>query len=132
VTGKSTGGKRHIRHFRELDVYQLAFESAMKIYEISKSFPVEERYSLVDQIRRSSRSVCANLAEGWRKRSYEAVFKNKLTDSMQEASETQCWLEFSLACEYIGKETFEKLDQEYERIIAMLNGMEKQAAKFCF
>jgi hypothetical protein len=84
VSGKSGSGqtRRDIRHFRDLDVYQLAFGSAMKVYEITKSFPVEERYSLVDQIRRSSRSVCANLAEGWRKRKYEAVFKNKLTDSM--------------------------------------------------
>ena len=90
-----------ITHFRELKVYQKAFETAMKIYNFTKTFPVEERYSLVDQIRRSSRSVCANLAEGWRKRRYEAVFKNKLTDSMQEASESQCWLEFSFACKYI-------------------------------
>lgn len=97
-----------------------------------KSFPVEERYSLVDQIRRSSRSVCANLAEGWRKRKYEAVFKNKLTDSMQEASESQCWIEFALACGYINQETFESLDDEYERIIAMLNGVEKRSAKFCY
>jgi four helix bundle protein len=124
--------RREIKHFRDLDVYQLAFGSAMKVYEITKSFPVEERYSLVDQIRRSSRSVCANLAEGWRKRKYEAVFKNKLTDSMQEASETQCWIEFALACGYINQETFESLDGEYERIIAMLNGVEKRSAKFCY
>ena len=74
--------RRDIRHFRDLDVYRLAFGCAMKIFEITKSFPGEERYSMVDQIRRSSRSVCANLAEGWRKRAYEAVFRNKLTDSM--------------------------------------------------
>ena len=129
---KSPEKRRSIRHFRELDVYQLAFKSAMKIYEITKSFPVEERYSLVDQIRRSSRSVCANLAEGWRKRAYEAVFRNKLTDSMQEASETQCWLEFAHACEHITGSQFTELDKEYERIIAMLNGMEKQSSKFCF
>ena len=104
----------------------------MKIFEISKSFPVEERFSMVDQMRRSSRSVCSNIAEGWRKRAYEAVFKNKLTDSMQEASETQCWLEFAYACSYIAKSQFVELDGEYERIIAMLNGMEKQANKFCY
>ena len=80
--------KRDLRHFRDLEVYQKAFKAAMRIYEITKSFPIEERYSLVDQIRRSSRAVCSNLAEAWRKRKYEAVFRNKLTDSMQEASET--------------------------------------------
>ncbi len=95
-----------IKHFKDLVVYRRAFDLAMKIFEITKGFPVEERYSLTDQIRRSSRSVCSNLAEGWRKRKYEAVFKNKITDSMQEASETQCWLEFSLACKYITSETF--------------------------
>ena len=117
---------------RDLGVYKFSSAAAMEIFQISKTFPTEERYSLTDQIRRASRSVCSNLAEAWRKRMYKAVFVNKLSDSMQEASETQCWLEFSLACQYIGKETFDKLDQEYERIIAMLNGMEKQAAKFCF
>lgn len=124
--------KRDIRHFRDLDVYQLAFNSAMKIFKITKSFPVEERYSMIDQIRRSSRSVCSNLAEGWRKRAYEAVFKNKLTDSMQEASETQCWLEFAHACSYLATPQFKELDSDYERTIAMLNGMEKQAKKFCY
>jgi len=74
----------------------------------------------------------ANIAEGWRKRRYLAVFKNKITDAMQEASETQCWLEFSLACKYIDQDLFDELDNEYEQIIAMLNSMEKNAAKFCF
>jgi len=124
--------KTTLKHFRDLDVYQKAFRAAMRIYEITKSFPIEERYSLVDQIRRSSRAVCSNLAEAWRKRKYEAVFKNKLTDSMQEASETQSWLEFSLACQYIGKELFEEPDNEYEVIISMINAMEKNAHKFCF
>jgi len=104
----------------------------MTIYESTKSFPAEERYALVDQIRRSSRSVCSNLAEAWRKRKYPAVFRNKLTDSMQEASETQSWLEFSLACKYINDEIFRYLDQEYEGILAMLNAMEKSHDKFCF
>ena len=74
--------KKEIKHFRDLEVYQKAFQMAMKIFEITKAFPVEERYSLVDQIRRSSRSICSNLAEAWRKRKYIAVFKNKLTDAM--------------------------------------------------
>ncbi len=124
--------EKTLKHFRDLDVYQKAFRAAMRIYEITKSFPTDEKYSLVDQIRRSSRAVCSNLAEAWRKRKYEAVFKNKLTDSMQEASETQSWLEFSLACKYIGKELFEELDNEYEGIISMINAMEKNAQKFCF
>jgi four helix bundle protein len=121
-----------IKHFRELIVYKSAFDAGMKVFEITKSFPPDERYSLTDQIRRSSRSVCSNIAEGWRKRRYEAVFKNKLTDAMQEASETQCWLEFSLACKYINEQTFATLDNEYEQIISMLNSMEMTSEKFCF
>ena len=116
-----------IRHFRDLDVYQRAFAAAMKVFELTRSFPGEEKYSLVDQVRRSSRSVCANLAEAWRNRKYAAVFKNKLSDAMQEASETQCWLEFSLACKYIDEQIFEAMDKEYEQIIAMLNGMDKNS-----
>ena len=123
---------KDIKHFRDLEVYRRAFEAAMEIFQMTKDFPAEEKYSLVDQIRRASRSVCANLSEGWRKRRYVAVFKNKITDSMQEASETQCWLEFSLACGYIVQDTFDKLDDEYEQIIAMLNSMEMNATKFCF
>jgi four helix bundle protein len=91
--------KKLIRHFRELEVYQRAFQAAMRIFQITRTFPPEEKYALVDQMRRSSRSVCANLAEGWRKRQHIAVFRNKVTDSLQEASETQCWLEFSVACQ---------------------------------
>jgi four helix bundle protein len=121
-----------IKHFRELLAYRRAFDAGMKVFEITKTFPPDERYSLTDQIRRSSRSVCSNLAEAWRKRRYEAVFKNKLTDAMQEASETQCWLEFSLACKYINEETFATLDNEYEQIISMLNSMEMTSEKFCF
>ena len=123
---------KDISHFRDLLVYRRAFEAAMTIFQLTKEFPSEERYSLVDQIRRASRSVCANLSEAWRKRRYVAVFKNKVTDSMQEASETQCWLEFSLACEYIEQATIDNLDGEYEEIIAMLNSMENKAEKFCF
>ena len=123
---------KRIQHFRDLDVYRKAFEAAMNIFEITRTFPPEERYSLTDQIRRSSRSVCANLAEAWRKRKYPAVFRNKLTDSMQEASETQSWLEFSLACKHINNDVFRRLDEEYEGILAMLNAMEKSHEKFCF
>lgn len=124
--------KKDLKHFRDLEVYQVAFNSAMNIFTLTKQFPSEEKYSLTDQIRRSSRSVCSNLSEGWRKRKYKAVFVNKLTDSMQEASETQTWLEFSYACSYINNDVFEKLDSEYEKIIKMLNSMEINADKFCF
>ena len=124
--------KKKIEHFRDLEVYQRAFKAAMRIFELTKGFPKEEKYSLVDQVRRSSRSVCSNVAEAWRKRRYSSVFKNKITDSMQEASETQTWLEFSIACHYIDKQSFSELDDEYERILKMLNSMEKNADKFCF
>lgn len=123
---------KDIKHFRDLEVYKRAFAGAMRIFEITKAFPVEERYSLIDQIRRSSRSVCSNLAESWRKRQYKAVFKHKLTDAMQEASETLSWLEFSFACKYIQDSDFSELDKEYEEMLAMLNSMEKNADKFCF
>jgi len=124
--------KKNLRHFRDLEVYGRSFDAAMSIFQMTKAFPQEERYSLVDQIRRSSRSVCSNLAESWRKRRYLGVFKNKITDSMMEASETQCWLEFSWACNYIEKSVFNEFDNEYEQIIAMLNSMELNAEKFCF
>lgn len=121
-----------IKHFRDLEVYRRAFGAAMRVFEASKLFPPEEKYSLTDQVRRSSRSVCSNLAEAWRKRKYIAVFKNKLTDAMQEASETQSWLEFCFACQYIEKSLFDDLDNEYEGIILQLNSVEKNADKFCF
>jgi len=120
-----------IRTVRNLEVYRKAFDSAMEIFELSKTFPKEETYSLTDQIRRALRSVCSNLSEGWRKRRYKAVFLNKLTDSGQEAAETQTWLEFSFHCKYINEETFHRLDNSYENIFAMLYAMEKKADTFC-
>jgi len=120
-----------ITSVRELRVYKLAFDTAMEIFNISANFPKEEKFSLTDQIRRSSRSVCTNLAEAWRKRKYSAVFINKLTDAAQEAAETQTWLEFSLRCEYIDKELFEGLDEKYEHVYAMLFTMDKRASSFC-
>jgi four helix bundle protein len=122
---------RVINSVGDLEVYKLGFDTAMKIFEVSKAFPKEEKYSLTDQIRRSSRSVCANLAEGWRKRRYKAVFTNKLLDSAQEAAETQTWLQFALQCQYINKELFEELNEKYEHIFAMLNNMKKKADSFC-
>jgi four helix bundle protein len=121
-----------IKTVRDLKVYQAAFRCAMEIFEITKSLPLEERYSLTDQIRRSSRAVCSNLAESWRKRRYRKVFVNKLSDSMSEAVETQTWLEFCLACRYIDQSEFARLDNEYEASIGMLNMMECKADKFCF
>jgi len=122
---------KRIRSVRELEVYKLAFNTAMEIFKVSKSFPKEETYSLTDQVRKSSRSVCTNLSEGWRKRKYKAVFINKLSDAGQEAAETQTWLEFALACKYIDNKTFEKLDEKYEHIFAMLFTMEQKADSFC-
>jgi four helix bundle protein len=123
--------KSPAKKVRDLKVYRAAFDAAMKIYELTKGFPKEETYSLTDQIRRSSRSICSNLSEGWRKRRYKAVFLNKLTDAGQEAAETQTWLEFALHCKYIDEETFRGLDDIYEHIFAMLNNMEKKADAFC-
>jgi four helix bundle protein len=123
--------KKMIGSVKDLEVYRLAFDTAMEIFGISKNFPVEEKYSLTDQIRRSSRSVCTNLAEGWRKRRYKAVFINKLSDAEQEAAETQTWLEFALKCNYINKQIFEKLDDKCEHIFAMLITMERKADTFC-
>lgn len=120
-----------IKSVRDLIVYRKAFDAAMEIYDLSKAFPKEELYSLTDQIRRSSRSVCTNLSEGWRKRRYKAVFVNKLSDSGQEAAETQTWLEFSLACNYMDKQICEKLFNEYEEIFAMLHVMTEKADSFC-
>jgi len=124
--------KKEIKHFRDLEVYQKSFELAMQIFLITKKLPTEEKYALTDQIRRSSRAVCSNLAEAWRKRKYRAAFCNKLTDAMQEASETQSWLEFCHACHYIDDTQFIVMDKEYESVIGMLSRMEHQADKFCY
>jgi four helix bundle protein len=115
--------KKKILSHHDLEVYQKAFEAAMYIFELSKSFPKEETYSLTDQIRRSSRSVCANIAEGWRKRRYEKAFISKLSDAEGEAAETQVWLQFALQCGYIKTEDGRKLYSSYEEIIRMLVNM---------
>lgn len=105
-----------IRHFRELQVYRDAMEAAMNLFELSKSFPCEEKYSLTDQMRRSSRSVCANLAEAWRKRRYPKSFVSKLSDAEAEAAETQVWIEFARKCEYLATTRADDLDGRYENI----------------
>lgn len=112
-----------IRHFRELDVYRLAMEAAVEIFDMTKGFPAEERYSLTDQVRRSSRSVCANIAEAWRKRRYLAAFVAKLSDAEAEAAETQVWLEIAVRCGYIDSASSAALEQEYERILGKLVNM---------
>lgn len=109
-----------IKSHKDLRVYQLSFEMGMKIFHMSSSFPVEERYSLTDQMRRSSRSVSANLAEAWRKRRYEKAFIAKLSDVETEAAETQVWLDYAYECKYLSKEEHEKLYANYEHIIAMV------------
>ena len=109
-----------IRHFRELDVYKMAMEAAVEIFNLSKGFPAEERYSMIDQVRRSSRSVCANIAEAWRKRRYPNAFISKLSDAEAEAAETEVWLEFAVRCSYLDQPTVAALEQEYEHILGKL------------
>ena len=113
-------GKEPIKSHEDLEVYKMAFDAAMKIFELSKKFPVEEKYSLTDQIRRSSRSVCANLAEAWRKRRYEAAFIAKLNDCEAEAAETQTWLKFTVKCNYLNVETGRELYGIYNRVLGIL------------
>lgn len=118
--------KRTIRKHTDLDVYQRGFDAAMKVFRLSQQFPPEERYSLTDQCRRSSRSVCANLAEAWRKRRYPASFVSKLSDSEAEAAETQTWLQFAVECEYVEAAVARDLYAEYDNIIGMLVNMIKK------
>ena len=113
----------NIRDFRELDVYRLAMELAMRVFELTKNFPKEERFSLTDQIRRSSRSVCANSAEAWRKRRYPNAFVSKLNDAEAEAAETQVWLEFSVKCGYLAPATGDELSVAYDAVLGKLVNM---------
>jgi four helix bundle protein len=121
---------KSIRHFRELDVYQGAMDLVMQIFELAKYFPSDERYALTDQIRRSSRSVCANLAEAWRKRRYEAAFVSKLNDAEAEAAETQVHIEIALRHNYLSQETFEELDDAYDKILAQIVKMIDQSERW--
>jgi len=115
---------------RELRVYQLAFDSAIRIYEITKRFPVEERYSLTDQIRRSSRSVCANVAEAWRRRRYPKSFVNKLSDADGEAAETIVWLDFALRFGYLSADEHRELTGTYDHICSQLTIMMAEPEKW--
>lgn len=116
--------------YQDLLAYIKGFEVAMNIFEISKSFPKEETYSLTDQVRRSSRSVCANIAEAYRKRDYPKHFHSKLTDCDAENSETQTWLEFSFACNYISKETFQLLTEKNNEVGKLINYVILNPSKF--
>src|SRR3954453_16678138 len=109
-----------IAGFRELKVYQGAFDAAAEVFVVSKRFPVEERYSLTDQVRRSSRSVCANIAEGWRKRRYPAAFVSNLSDADADATETQVWLDMALNCGLVNVETHQLLIKRYDYLCAQL------------
>ncbi len=119
-----------LRGHRDLKVYQLAYSLAMEIFHESKAFPKEEKYSLTDQIRRSSRSVASNIAEAFRKRRYPNMFISKLFDSDAEATETQVWLDFSLDCGYLSKERHEQLVRGYEEVGKMLGSMIATPEKF--
>jgi four helix bundle protein len=116
--------------FRDLKVYQLAYKLAMEVFNESKSFPKDERYSLTDQIRRSSRSIATNIAEGYRKRQYPKMFVSKLADADGEATETQVWLDYARDCGYLPTERHDTLLKEFEEIGKMLGSMMATPEKF--
>jgi len=119
-----------VRNFKDTTVYQRAFTLAMHIYDISKSFPKEERYSLTDQIRRCSRSVCANLAEAYRKKQYPAHFLSKISDCDMENSETGVWLDFAYKCNYIAQSEHINLIEMSDEIGKLLNHMMKYPERY--
>ena len=119
------------RGYRDLNVYSVAYQLALEIHEVTKRYPKEERYSLIDQIRRSSRSVPANLAEAWKKRRYKKAFISKLIDCAGEAGETEVWLDFSRDFGYIEDAKYQHLIQKYDEVNRMLYGMIEKADKFC-
>ena len=120
-----------VHHYRDLNVYQLAVELQQRIFELTRNFPVEERYSLTDQVRRSSRAVGANIAEAWRKRSYPAHFVSKLSDSDAENSETEHWIFTAFLCGYLDQSVRVELDQKSEAIGRMIGSMIREADHWC-
>ena len=120
-----------IQNYEDLEVYKLAFSLQQSIFEISKTFPKDEKYSLTDQVRRSSRSIGANIAEAWQKRKYTAHFASKLTDSDSEQAETQHWLRTAFYCKYINSEVFSSLLDECKHIGSMLGKMMQDAKHWC-
>ncbi len=121
----------HANSFRDLDVYKLSRELAIEVFQLSKSFPKEETYSLTDQIRRSSRSIGAQIAEAWAKRRYEKHFISKLTDADGEQQETQHWLETAFDCLYINEKILNDLLERYKSVGKMINGMISKSNLFC-
>jgi len=119
------------RSFKELRVWQNAMDMAMQIFEESKRFPSEERYSLTDQIRKSSRSVATNIAEAWRRRRYVAAFASKLNESETESAETQTWIEFARQCRYWEDRVCVEMDNRYEEILGQLSAMIRDADRWC-
>jgi len=119
------------RGYRDLRVYQLSYALAMEIFHETKTFPPEEKYSLTDQIRRSSRSIPSNLAEAWKKRKYERAFVSKLVDCSSEAAETEVWLDFSRDCGYATTDRYEYFAAKYDEVSRMLYSMIEQPEKFC-
>jgi four helix bundle protein len=119
------------RGFRDLIVYQKSYKLAMEIFEITKSFPKEEKYSHVDQIRRSSRSIPSNIAEAWVKRKYPKSFISKLLDSLAEEAETEVWIDMSKDCKYIDDQLHNSLLEKYQEVAKMLNSMINTPEKFC-
>lgn len=120
----------NIRSYSELRVYQAAMEAAMTIFHLTKAFPVEEKYSMVDQMRRSSRSVCANIAEAWRRRRYPAHFAAKLGDAESEAEETRVWLDFAQRCGYLSPSQAAELEASYDSILGQLVRMISEPEKW--
>ena len=116
--------------YKDLEVYKKAYASAMEIFEISKSFPAEEKYSLTDQVRRSSRSVCANLGEAYRRRKYPAHFLSKLSDSDAENTETEIWIQFAFDCKYINETNFRELSEKSSEVGRMIGYMINHPDKF--
>jgi four helix bundle protein len=119
-----------ISNYKDLSVFKNAFGAALEIFRLTKSFPSEEKYSLVDQIRKSSRSVCVNLAEAWRKRRYRAAFIAKLSDAESEACETQVWIEFAKECGYLNSSSSSELDDLYDKIMGQIVRMIIDAPKW--
>ena len=130
--------KKLLNTHEDLEVYQIAFNLAMEIFELSKKFPGSEKYSLIDQIRRSSRSVCANLAEAWRRRRYKGLpwatskgsFLLRLNDAEVEAAESQVWLKFAVKCQYLDIETGRKLYGQYNKVLGLIVIMTNNADKW--
>jgi four helix bundle protein len=119
------------RGYKDLKVFQLSYKLAMEIFELTKAFPKEERYSLTDQIRRSSRSIAANIAEAWKKRIYSKMFVSKIIDAAGEAGETEVWLDIAKDAEYLSIGKYEGLSQGYDEVNRMLYGMLEKPEKFC-